>query len=48
MKTFLIAGKFPSVNETVVSGDFDFTVMEVEKNRLKTVQVHINMKRNEG
>ncbi len=37
-----IAGEFPAVNETVTSGDFDFTVLEVEKNRIKTVKIFIN------
>lgn len=42
-----IAGEFPSVNETVVSGDFDFTVLEIEKNRIKSVQITVNYKRDE-
>ena len=37
-----IAGEFPSVNETITSGDFDFTILESEKNRIKTVQISIN------
>jgi putative hemolysin len=37
-----IAGEFPPVNETVSSGDFDFTVLEIEKNRIKTVKIFIN------
>jgi len=37
-----IAGEFPSINETVSSGDFDFTVMETERNRIKTVKIFIN------
>ena len=41
-----IAGEFPSVNETVTSGDFDFTVLEIEKNRIKTVKIFINQYRN--
>src|SRR4051812_1627796 len=28
-----IAGEFPSINETITSGDFDFTVLETERNR---------------
>lgn len=43
-----IAGEFPSLNETVKSGDFDFTVLEVEKNRIKTVRIFINEDRNEN
>ena len=42
-----LAGEFPAVNETVTSGDFDFTVMETERNRLKTVRIFINHNRNE-
>jgi len=41
-----LAGAFPSLNETVSTGDFDFTVLEIEKNRIKTVKVSIN--NNEG
>jgi putative hemolysin len=37
-----IAGEFPSVNETVTSGDFDFTVLETERNRIKTIKIFIN------
>jgi CBS domain containing-hemolysin-like protein len=37
-----IAGEFPSVNETVTSGDFEFTVLETEKNRIKSVKISIN------
>ena len=37
-----MAGEFPAVNETITSGDFDFTVLETEKNRIKTVQIFIN------
>jgi gliding motility-associated protein GldE len=37
-----IAGEFPAINETVTSGDFEFTVLEVEKNRIKTVRIFIN------
>lgn len=43
-----LAGKFPSVNETVNTGDFDFTVLEIEKNRIKTVKVFINYNENEA
>jgi putative hemolysin len=42
-----IAGAFPALNETVSSGDFDFTVMETERNRIKTVKISINQHRNE-
>jgi gliding motility-associated protein GldE len=37
-----IAGEFPSINETVNSGDFDFTVLEIEKNRIKSVKIYVN------
>ncbi|HVG41850.1 MAG TPA: gliding motility-associated protein GldE, partial [Chitinophagaceae bacterium] len=37
-----IAGEFPAVNETVKSGDFDFTVLETLKNRITSVKVTIN------
>ena len=37
-----IAGKFPSPDETVTSGDFDFTVLEIEKNRIKSVKITVN------
>jgi CBS domain containing-hemolysin-like protein len=43
-----LAGEFPQAHEKVVSGDFEFTVLEAEKNRLKTVQIFINQTRNEG
>jgi putative hemolysin len=36
-----IAGEFPEVNETVTSGDFDFTVLETLKNRITSVKVTI-------
>ena len=37
-----IAGEFPQVNQKVVSGDFEFTVMEKERNRIKTAKIFIN------
>jgi len=42
-----IAGEFPSINETITSGDFDFTILESEKNRIKTVQISINHEEDE-
>ena len=39
-----IAGEFPQAGEHVQSGDFDFTVLEVEKNRIMLVQVTIKKK----
>jgi putative hemolysin len=43
-----LAGEFPSVNETVNTGDFDFTVLEIEKNRIKTVRISINYRQDES
>jgi len=43
-----IAGAFPGVNETVTSGDFDFTVLETERNRIKSVKIFINLARHEA
>jgi len=40
-----LAGAFPAINETVSSGDFDFTVLEAEKNRIRTVKIFINQNR---
>lgn len=37
-----LAGAFPQVDEKVSSGDFDFTVLETEKNRIKSVRIYIN------
>jgi gliding motility-associated protein GldE len=37
-----IAGKFPQVNTVVSAGDFDFTVLEIHKNRITSVKVTIN------
>lgn len=37
-----LAGEFPQANETISSGDFSFTVLEIEKNRIKTVKIFIN------
>ena len=39
-----IAGDFPEVNETITSGDFGFTVLEINKNRINSVKVTINKK----
>ncbi|MBL7741188.1 MAG: gliding motility-associated protein GldE [Chitinophagaceae bacterium] len=40
-----LAGEFPKLNEEIMSGDFIFTVLEVDKNRVKSVKV--TMKREE-
>lgn len=37
-----IAGEFPQVTQKVVSGDFEFTIMETERNRIKTAKIFIN------
>jgi gliding motility-associated protein GldE len=39
-----LAGEFPDVNETITTGDFKFTVLETNKNRINTVKVDINRK----
>ena len=36
-----LAGEFPKVNDVVNSGDFEFTVMESDRNRLKLVKVTV-------
>ena len=36
-----LAGEFPKVNDVVNCGDFDFTVLEVDKNRILLVKVTI-------
>ncbi len=37
-----IAGGFPEVNETISTGDFHFTVLEINKNRINSVRVVID------
>lgn len=37
-----IAGEIPSVNQEIKAGDFNFTVLEVSKNRIQKVKVTIN------
>ena len=36
-----IAGEFPQVNEEVVSGDFTFIPLEINKNRLHRIKITI-------
>ncbi len=36
-----LAGEFPNVNDVIDCGDFDFTVLEVDKNRILLVKVTI-------
>lgn len=37
-----LSGELPENNAVVRSGDFEFTVLETEKNRVKSVKVSIN------
>ncbi|MEP7277466.1 MAG: gliding motility-associated protein GldE [Bacteroidota bacterium] len=37
-----IAGHFPAVNDVVSSGDFDFTILELDRNRIKKVKISVN------
>ncbi|HEY4149843.1 MAG TPA: gliding motility-associated protein GldE [Chitinophagaceae bacterium] len=37
-----LAGQFPKVNDVITSGDFDFTVLELDRNRIKKVKITIN------
>ncbi|MDQ3848531.1 MAG: gliding motility-associated protein GldE [Thermoproteota archaeon] len=39
-----IAGEFPEVNTTIDAGDFHFTVLETDRNRIKTVKITIGRK----
>ena len=41
-----LAGEIPAPNETITSGDFEFTVLEVEKNRLTKIKITIKPKSN--
>lgn len=36
-----IAGEFPQINETLVSGDFTFIPLEINKNRIDKVKVNV-------
>jgi putative hemolysin len=36
-----IAGEIPQTNQVITAGDFDFTVIEKEKNRLKKIKVTV-------
>ncbi|TMI82575.1 MAG: gliding motility-associated protein GldE [Bacteroidetes bacterium] len=36
-----LAGEFPKINDVIACGDFDFTVLEVDKNRILMVKVTI-------
>jgi putative hemolysin len=37
-----LAGEFPKVNDVITSGDFDFTVLELDRNRIRKVKITIN------
>jgi gliding motility-associated protein GldE len=37
-----LAGEFPAVNDVIKSGSFDFTVLEVDRNRIQLVKVTMN------
>ncbi len=37
-----VAGEIPKANDVVKAGDFDFLIMEVDKNRIKKVKVTVN------
>jgi gliding motility-associated protein GldE len=39
-----LSGEFPTINTTVTSGDFEFTVLEAYKNRIMEIKVTINHK----
>jgi CBS domain containing-hemolysin-like protein len=39
-----LAGEFPKVNDVINCGDFDFTVLESDSNRLRMVKVTVNVK----
>jgi len=36
-----IAGHFPAVNDVISSGDFDFTILELDRNRIKKVKIAV-------
>lgn len=40
-----IAGEIPRLNQTITAGDFDFTVLEIAKNRLQKIKITISPKR---
>jgi len=39
-----LAGEFPKANDVIKSGDFDFTVLDTERNRLGLIKVTVNKK----
>lgn len=36
-----IAGQFPRTNDIVTSGDFDFTILELDRNRIKKIKISV-------
>jgi CBS domain containing-hemolysin-like protein len=36
-----LAGEFPAVNSVIPSGDFEFTVLQADNNRIQQVKVSI-------
>ncbi len=42
-----IAGEIPQPNQVIPSGDFDFTVLEISKNRLQKIKVTIKPREND-
>lgn len=41
-----LSGDFPKPNEVIVCGDFEFTILEINRNRIQKVQVAIKMPSN--
>lgn len=39
-----VSGEFPAVNDVINVGDFEFTVLETDRNRIRKVKLHINEK----
>lgn len=39
-----LVGEMPTVQQVVVAGDFEFTVLEIDQHRIKQVQVKINQR----
>jgi CBS domain containing-hemolysin-like protein len=43
-----LAGELPQANDKVSSGDFEFTVLETERNRIKSAKIFINQLKDEA
>jgi CBS domain containing-hemolysin-like protein len=39
-----ISGEIPKVNDTITSGDFKFTILDVDRSRVKKVKVAITIR----